>query len=177
MEYFNKRIKKVICICLGIFIVSLIITIISLLILKYEVEGENNMPFQLSQIVIVSKAEGIERQSENVWDFDLVQNNDVYIYIEKNKGYKGTERIKNIIINNFVTNKLPSKGTIIKYRPSRAEHKNYEYIDEYIINDELIYSGEGNTNIKEQKIANQGGVVAFSYCSKDLRNIYFRIKK
>lgn len=177
MEYLNKRIKKVICICTGIFIVSLLITVISLLMLKYEVEGENNMPFQLSQVVVVSTAEGIERQSENTWDFDLVQNNDIYIYVEKNKGYKETERIKSIIINNYVINKAPSKGNIVMYKPSHAEHKNYEYSDEYIINDELIYNGEGNTNIKEQKIANQGGVVAFRYCTKDLRNIYIKIKK
>lgn len=177
MEYFSKRIKKVICIAVGIFIVALLITIISLLMLKYEVEGENNMPFELSQMVVVSTAEGIEKTNEDNLLFDLAQNNDIYLYIEKNKGYKETERIKNVIINNFKINEAPERGNVVLYKPSHTEHKNYEYNDEYIINDTLIYSAEGNTNIKEQKIANQGGVIAFRYSLKDLRRIQLGITK
>lgn len=70
--------------------------------LKYAVEGENNMPFELSQLIIVSTAEGVENsQNENIWNFNLMQNNDVYLYIGKNKSYKETEIIKKIVINNI----------------------------------------------------------------------------
>lgn len=60
MEYFNEKIKKIVNFCIAIFILSLIVTIIWFLMLKYEVEGESNMPFELSQMVVVSTAEGID---------------------------------------------------------------------------------------------------------------------
>ena len=56
----NDEIKKIIHIFIIIFITVLIVTIIALLILKYNVEGENNMPFELSKIMVVSSAEGQE---------------------------------------------------------------------------------------------------------------------
>ena len=78
--------------------------------LKYAVEGENNMPFELSQLIVVSTAEGVENnQNENIWNFDLMQNNDVYLYIGKNKSYKETEIIKRIIINNIKVEEGPQK--------------------------------------------------------------------
>ena len=44
---------------IGIIVIAvLIVVIIALLILKYEVEGEKNMPFRISKIIVVSSAEG-----------------------------------------------------------------------------------------------------------------------
>ena len=56
------------------------------MMIKYEVEGETNMPFKLSKIVIIGTVEGIEtnNQNKNKWNFDICQNNDIYFYIEQN---------------------------------------------------------------------------------------------
>ncbi len=170
----SKKIKKIIYLFITLFIIFLIAIIICLLMLKYEVEGENNMPFELSQIVVVSTAEGIEKEGDSTWNLDLIQNNDLYIHIEKNKEYKQTEIIKNVIINNFKINNQPEKGKIVIYRPSNNESKTYEYKDEYIIKDNLTYKGEENTNLKELNLANQGGVISFRCSNKDLRNILIR---
>ncbi len=177
MQYLNKKAKKAIYFFIAIFIILLIAIIICLLMLKYEVEGENNMPFELSQIVAVSTAEGISGEKENTWDFDLVQNNDIYIHIGKNKGYKKTEVIKNVIIDNFRVNSKPSKGNIVIYRPSSNEEKAYEYNDNYLVKDNIIFTGKEDTNLKELTIANQGGVIAFRYSNQDLRKILFRRNK
>lgn len=143
--------------------------------LKYAVEGENNMPFELSQLIVVSTAEGVENtQSENIWNFDLMQNNDIYIYIGKNKNYKDTEIIKKVVINNIKIENGPKAGKITTYRPSEAEGTIYEYIDNYIINNELVYSGSEVTNAKNLEIANQGGVILFRFCNKDLRYIFIK---
>lgn len=174
MEYLNKKLKKIIYFFIVIFIIFLIITIISLLMLKYQVEGENNMPFELSQIIIVSTAEGIEQEGEKTWNFSLIQNNDIYIHIKKNKNYKQTEIIKNIIIDNFKINNEPAKGNIVIYKPSNNEGKIFEYNDEYIINDNLTYTGEESTDIKKSSIANQGGTIAFRCSNKDLRKLCIR---
>ena len=103
MHELGQKAKKIIRFFIVVFILTLVITIISLLMLKYAVEGENNMPFELSQLIMVSTAEGIDiaSETENTWNFDLVQNNDIYIYISKNKNYKETEIIKSVTLDNF----------------------------------------------------------------------------
>ena len=138
MEDFQKKYRKIINFFIAVFIIALIITIICLIMLKYEVEGENNMPFELSQMVIVSTAEGIGIEGDATWNFDLVQNNDVYLHISKNKNYKETEIIKNIVIDNFKIDKA-NKGNTVLYRPSIDENKNFEYSDKYIIDNCIAY--------------------------------------
>ena len=169
MEDFNKKIKKIIYFFIAVFIIALIVTIICLLMLKYEVEGEDNMPFELSQMVVVSTAEG-----ENTWNFNIVQNNDVYIHISKNKNYKETEIIKNVIIDNMVIDEAPEKGRIVVYRPSDSRDATYEYGEDYEVKESLIYEGAEETNLKELNLANQGGVIALRYCNSELRKIFIR---
>ena len=64
------------------------------------------MPFNLSKIIVVSTAqkEDISQENEqnNIWNFNIIQTNDVYISIERNKNNtKKDEKIKNISINNI----------------------------------------------------------------------------
>ncbi len=177
MEDFNTKLKKIIRFFIVIFILVLIVTIICLLMLKYEVEGEDNMPFELSQIVVVSTAEGIDTEGESTWNFELVQNNDIYIQISKNKNYKQTEIIKNIIIDNFTINKAPAEGEIVIYRPSASENKTYEYLEEYIVEDSLTYQGEESTSLTALTVANQGGVISLRYTIQNLRNILIRRRR
>ena len=68
---------------------SVIITIIiiailcvgGMLILRYQVEGESNMPFKISKISIIESVEGTESQeAEQKWSFNVDENNDIYIY-------------------------------------------------------------------------------------------------
>lgn len=174
MEDFQKKVRKIINFFIAVFIIALVVTIICLIMLKYEVEGENNMPFELSQIVTVSTAEGITAEGEATWNFDLVQNNDVYLHISKNKNYRETEIIKNITIDSFKINNKPPKGEIVIYKPSKHENKNFEYLDEYIVSDSLVYQGSENTNLKDLQISNQGGVITVRFCNKNLRKILIR---
>ena len=54
----NKRYFHV---CMTILIIVVILFIVGMLILKYNVEGETNMPFNLSEIIVVSSAEGVTK--------------------------------------------------------------------------------------------------------------------
>lgn len=170
MHELGLKARKVIRFFIVVFILTLIITIICLLMLKYAVEGEENMPFELSQLIMVSTAEGIdaENETEDTWNFDLAQNNDVYIYISKNKNYKDTEIIKKITLSNFKVEEGPNKGRITIYRPSENEEKIYEYNENYIINNEIIYTGSELANAKKLEIANQGGIIILRLSNKDL---------
>ena len=168
MEDFHKKLRKIINFFIAVFIIALVVTIICLIMLKYEVEGENNMPFELSEVLTISTAEGIDTEGEATWNFDLVQNNDVYIHISKNKNYRETEIIKKIIIDNFKINSA-KKGNTVIYRPSQDENKIYEYIDEYIVSDSLIFIGNEITDMKELLVSNQGGVITFRVSNQNLR--------
>ena len=106
----NLKIKKILKKSVYFFIVILIIAVIGLMILRYHVEGEQNMPFNLSEILVVSTAEGYEEEvkEENNWNFEIYQTNDVYLTIKKNKNYKETQAIKSIEIKNL-TKKFSTK--------------------------------------------------------------------
>jgi len=94
----KRFIKKYI----AIFIISIILITVASIIIKYHEEGESNMPFEISKIMVISNAGGIQNdQPQNKWDLNLVQNNDVYIDIIKNKNYKKEEIIDKVIIDNI----------------------------------------------------------------------------
>lgn len=151
-----------------VVIIVLIIAVIALLILKYEVEGEQNMPFKLSSIIVVSNAEGYqeEQNKKYTWDVEVYQNNDIYLNIEKNKNYKETEAIKSIVIDNIVINVAPQVGTIEMYRPSTDSMQIYSYKEEYKINDKIEYIGDTTSDIKNLKVSNQGNTLIFRILNK-----------
>ena len=88
-------------ICMIIVIIVVILFIVGVLVLRYNVEGETNMPFELSKIAIISSQEGIDDgQTDTRWSYDIHQANDIYLYIDKNDNYGKTEVIKSIYIDN-----------------------------------------------------------------------------
>ena len=95
--------KKLFHICMFISIIVIIFFIVGIIILKYHVEGEKDMPFEISNIKIISSVEGIDQENkQEKWNISINQNNDIYIYVEKNQDYKDTEVIENIILDNFL---------------------------------------------------------------------------
>lgn len=156
---------------IGIFIVLIIsvIAYIATTMLKYEVEGETNMPFTLSKMIIISTAEGFEKeQTEHKWDMDIMQNNDVYIEITKNKAYKQKEVIESITMENFSYEAQPNIGETKIYRPSKQENKTYDYELDSEITEKLEYIGSEKTDIKNLSIANQGGMVLLRFTNANV---------
>ena len=149
----NKLILKSAYIVIGV----LIIAVIGLLILKYDVEGEKNIPFKLSSIIVISSAEGYQEKEnpDYKWDAQIYQNNDIYLNIEKNKNDNDTELIKSIKIENIKINKKPEIGIFKFYRTSNIDL----YKEEYEIKDEIEYLGDLSTDLDNLKISNQGGTI------------------
>ena len=150
-----------------LIIVAIIFTAI-MLILRYDEKGEENMPFDITKISIISSINGqdIEDKS-NLWNKSVGQDNDIYIYIEKNKNYHKTEAIDKIVLDNFKINKSPIKGNISFFQPSNNEKEFFENIDKYKV-EEIVFTGEQATKLKELKISNQGGIVAFRTAIQNL---------
>ena len=108
--------KKLLTKNIIIFIIAVITLIVVSVIIKYHVEGEIDIPFQVSKVMVISNAYGIQKEeTENKWDLELVQNNDIYIDILKNKNYTEKEIINKVILDNFEINKKPRKGTVNIY--------------------------------------------------------------
>ena len=139
-----------------------------MLILRYDEKGEENMPFDISKISIISSINGQDiEDNNNLWNKSVGQDNDIYIYIEKNKNYNKTETIEKIVLNNFKISNNPKKGQLSIYKPSNNEKELFENIDQYK-SDEIVFTGEQLTKIKELKISNQGGIVAFRLANQNL---------
>lgn len=162
-----------------LYIIRLILAIalctVAFIIYKYHVEGETNLPFNVSKLVVISTAQTDEIiLDEEKYKASVLQKNDIYLIIEKNENYKKEDIIKKITLNNFTINKYTDVGTIKIYRPSMSEEKIYEYIEEYTI-DNIEYIGAKETNTKEEilQIANQGGIINFGITLEDLGNIVY----
>ena len=156
----NEKIFHVIVIVGIVFALS---CIAGILVLRYHVEGESNMPFKITKISLVESVEGnaVEGATEK-WNLNVNQNNDIYVYIEKNSNYGKTEIIQEVEINNIKINKQIEKGETKIYKPVADEKRMFINLTENEITG-ITYKGELESNIKEQKISNQGGIIAFRY--------------
>lgn len=155
------RNKKYFNIVKMIIIIAIILFVIGIIILKYNVEGETNIPFQLSKISVISSSEGISKETTDTrWAFDIYQSNDLFLYIDKNGGYDKTEAIKSIKVDNIQI-EAKKKDNIKIYKPDETEENFiFKYKEENIV-ESIEYTGSMESNVKQLKISNQGGLVAF----------------
>ena len=161
----NKKIFHMIMI---IIIITIILFIAGMFLLRYEVEGETNIPFDIKKIAIIETVEGEEvENSTEKWNLNVNQNNDIYIYIEKNDNYSKTEIIESVKINNIKVNRSSQLGETKIYKPVTDEKRMFINSEE---NEtiEILYNGDLESNIKEHKISNQGGKVAFRYAINNI---------
>lgn len=164
----NKKAKQMIQRNIIAFVIVIIVAVIAVIILKYHVEGEQNMPFNLSELMVVSTAEGhaMNQTKEVKWDEEIYQTNDVYLTIEKNKNYKQVEPIKSIELRNITVNQKPRVGDISFYIPVEAENTLYEYKDDQQIENNITFQGAEQSDISHLKIANQGSTILFRVVNK-----------
>ncbi len=151
--------KKILHICVILGIIVLILIIAGIIMLRYQVEGETNLPFELSKMIVVSTAESneIEAVADTKWNFSVNQYNDIYLEIQKNDEYTKNINIKNITFENFVIEKNSGAENIKLYR-ANSEGKVVE--DEaHLVGSSLTYKGEKETNLDELKISNQGSII------------------
>lgn len=155
-----------------IFIMFIIIFIVGVISLKYNVEGEVNLPFYLSKISIISSVEGIDNKedSENKWNLNVNQNNDIYLYIKKNDNYKDTESIESVKLNNFNIENTSKIGDVKLLKPdSSIDSSIFKNTIENEVNN-IEFIGSIDSSIKDLKISNQGGLVIFRYAINNVGN-------
>lgn len=160
--------QKMVHICIIIVIVVAIAFTALMLILHYDENGETNMPFDISKISIISTTDAQDvEDSKNEWNKEISQDNDIYIYINKNEDYDKKATIEKVTINNFKASKEPTRGSLAIYRPSSNKNAIFENQDEYK-STEIIFTGEQSTDIQNLQISNQGGIIAFRCCNSNI---------
>ncbi len=167
----TEKKKQTIKLMIAIAILAIILILVLMAMIKYEVEGEQNMPFKLSKIIIVSNAEGIENKTENElkWDFDIFQNNDVSFYIDSNTEDENL-LIKSVTIDNIQILKAPQKGEIKVYMPNSKAGRLYNYEDQYLVNDSLQYKGASQSSPTELEIGSKGGTTWICFNNMGIAN-------
>lgn len=173
LDYQNRKLNIVAYI--SVLAIIIILIVVFFIMYKYQVEGESVPPFKITKLIAVSSAKTENMQLiEEKYTADVLQSNDIKIAIEKNPEYKKEAIIKNIIINNIQIDAKDTKGNIEIYRPSMGT-KNYEYIEQYKIDNQLVYEGEQETYTKGEtlQISNQGGVIDFSIIVNNLGTITY----
>lgn len=162
----NIRNKKYFDRVILLVIMTTILFVFGIIVLRYHVEGETNMPFQLSKISVISSSEGIDKEAtDSKWAFDVCQSNDVFLYIEKNSGYGKTELIQSVRIDN-IQMESSQKDKIKIYKPDEEDEKSIFKNKEENQVETIEYKGSIESNLKQLDISNQGGLVAFR-CSID----------
>ena len=159
--------KKLIAI--SIFIIALLI--VGIMMLKYEVEGEKNMPYKLTKISVVSNVTGTHNEnSDEFWNLSLVQNNDIYLNFEKNLNSSNEALIKKVILDNIKVEKEPAIGLIKFYKTSNNISNTYQNSVEDLIQDRIEYIGSMQSNLEQQEIANNGGFAGIRATTENIGN-------
>ena len=152
---YKKSTQKIINRIIFIVIIFAILCGIGIYILKYEVQGETNIPFEITKIAIAQSVNGIENEGhQEKWNFNVSEK---------------TEIIKDVTINNIKINKTDSIGETKIYKPVEDEKVMFKNTNENET-EEIVYTGEMESNVKQQKISNQGGIIAFRYAINNLSN-------
>lgn len=159
--------KKILKRCIFIAIVVMILTVVFSIMVKYDVEGEKELPFSISKILLVSTVNGsVVDDPENIWNIDISQINDIYMYIDKT--IDDEETIKEIKIENFKLNKKPQKGEIKILRPTGELSNLYTYSEQNYLESSITYQGGVIDDLKSLEIANNGGILSFRCAIENL---------
>lgn len=152
-----------------IFISFLAIAILLsiLLMVKYNVEGEKNLPLKFEKIIIRSSINATSNPSENLWDLNLEQNNDIYIYFEKNADTD--KKIESVKIANIRIEKTNELGNIEVLLPTNNNVKTcFNNSTENYIEKEIEYVANTVDNLEKQEFNKDGGMIAFRISNKEI---------
>lgn len=150
-------------------VIIIMLLIVAFIIIQYDAEGEKSLPFSLSKILLVSTVNGdINDDPNNIWNIDISQVNDIYVYIDKTQDVD--ETIKEVKLENFIVNSAPQKGTIKLLRPTGDLSNLYTYSEQDYLNSEIIYQGGAIDDMKALEISNTGGMLGFRVALNELGN-------
>lgn len=160
--------KDIIKKCLFFSFLIITITIVISIVVKYNVEGEKALPYKINKLLIISRLDTTSNIDEiNLWNINLNQNNNIFIYLSKVNNTN--ETIKEVKLENFKISK-PKTGTIKIYRPTGDLSNLYEYSKQDYLNSNITFEGASIDTLKNLEIGNTGGMLGFRVSLENLGN-------
>lgn len=175
----SEKKKKIIFGYLIGLAIMVVIACAGFVVLRYQVEGEKNMPFNIGKIIVISSAVTTQNTDEEqteegadsfIWNEKVIQTNDIYMYIDKNNSYKKDAVIQSVKIENIQVLQKANIGKIQVYMPNSVDEELYKYINDYLVGMSLTYKGAASDNKKALEIGNQGGCICFSFANVGIGN-------
>jgi len=164
---FNKKMIHTYIVLIAILIVAVVV---GLIMLRYSIQGERTMPFTINQMHIISTATtmaGSEQVDEyGQWHMDLIQKNEIYLYIAANPEYRRDEAISSVILDNFRIEKYNEAGQVQLYR--QYDIGVHNFAEEFLVEDRLEITGNVITDVRALEINNQGGVIGLGVIIRDI---------
>lgn len=159
---FTDSKKQMIKLVIAITILIFVLVIVGILMIKYEVEGETNMPFKLSKVIVVGTVEGVENgESDKKWDFSIFQNNDIHFYIDQNAENSQNLLIKSVKIDNIKVLEESQKGSIKVYMPNSEAGRLFAYDEQFEVKEKLEFKGASQSSSTNLEIGSKGGTAVF----------------
>lgn len=152
-----------------LFCICFIILISIFFIIKYQVEGEKDMPYKLKEVVIKSSINSENIDSKNLWDLELSQANDIYIYIEKDKENNKNEKIQSASIENIKIKNYKGSDNIKVLLPTGKSLKDiYENSTKDYRNEKIEYIGSSIDSLESHDICENGGMIALRVYNQNI---------
>ena len=162
----NKTFIKRFFFCLLLVLCALIV---GFLVIQYEAEGDKNMPYQLSKILVISTVDGKKNgDGENIWNISLSQVNDIYVYVDKVDS-ETKEAISEIRFENFEIDRSVKLGDDYIYCPTGEKNSLFLNSVDNMFYKGITFKGGMQDDLKET-VANTGGVTCFRYAIENLGN-------
>ena len=152
--------------CLFLVLLAVIFLVVIFIMAKYEEEGEKEIPFNISKILLVSSVDGVAKENEtSIWDIEVSQVNDVYVYL--NRKDESEETIKSVTFENF-QNVLNPMQEFKVYRPTGDLEKLYTQSIDNHKDLSINFIGTIKDDIKNLEIANIGGMCGFRVANEKI---------
>ena len=154
-------------------VIALIIVLIAfsclLITLKYNVEGEKNMPFKIEKISIISTSEAVDNieNKTHKWEYTINQVNDVYIYIDEDITSNKELMLKEVMIENFIIEGIRTKDIQV-FRPSVNEGKKMFNNNIENITSKIIFKPQEIADIKNLSVSYKGGMIGFRVSNSNI---------
>ncbi len=171
----NKIIKEKLKQVLILFIIIVAFGTVLSIMLRYESEGEQNMPFTLSEMILASSVDEMKKEEnpDNViWNLDINQYNDIYLKFDKNPEYKESTYIDSITIEN-INYETADGNNIVVYMPNSTDEKRFSYEENFVVNNSLTYKGGSQDNIKSLEVNKDGGRILFRVVNQRVGEFVF----
>lgn len=153
--------KKVIKKYIFVFFVLFVILTSIFIMIKYQVEGETKMPYNLEQIVIKSTLGSKNLDGDELWNLELKQDNDIYIYIGRDENNHDENKIEKVTVENISVNGIENTDNIKILLPTGDNIDNiYSNSTKDYKNEKIEFLGSNVDSLDKHEICEDGGMIA-----------------